>query len=98
MRYDKDVYFISRIDSYDASTGDYNENQVKATHCKATVMDTTAEIQRLLYDGPKRGAITITLQRHYDEPFEHIGYGGKLYKVDRSRRLRVKHSFFCSEA
>lgn len=98
MRYDTPVYF-QRLTSgkYDPSTGNYADGTVEETLRYASVMNTGEEQQRLVYDGPKQGSLTIQLQNHYEEPFDRIRVGKRVYKADFSRPLRTKHTFIVSE-
>ena len=98
MRYDTPVYF-QKITSgeYDPKTGNYAEDTVKETLRYASVVNTGEERLKLVYDGPKQGSLTIQLQNHYEEPFDRIRVGEKVYRVDFSRELRTKHTFVVSE-
>ena len=98
MRYDKQVYF-QRITpgEYDPDTGNYADDIVEETLRYASVMNTGEDTLRLVYDGPKQGSLTIQIQNHYEEPFDRIRVGNKLYAVDFSRKLRLKHTFVVSE-
>lgn len=98
MRYDKQVYF-QRITpgEYDPDTGNYTDDTVDETRRYASVMNTGEDTLRLVYDGPKQGSLTIQIQNHYEDPFDRIRVGNKLYAVDFSRKLRVKHTFVVSE-
>ena len=98
MRYDTAVYF-QKITSgeYDQNTGNYGDDTVEETLRYASVMDTGTDMLKLVYDGPKQGSLTIQLQTHYIEPFDRIRVGEKVYNVDFSRKLRMKHIFVVSE-
>ena len=98
MRYDTPVYF-QKITSgeYDPDTGNYADDIVEETLRYASVMNTGEDTLRLVYDGPKQGSLTIQIQNHYEEPFDRIRVGNKLYAVDFSRKLRLKHTFVVSE-
>ena len=98
MRYDTPVYF-QKIASgeYDPKTGNYADDTVEETLCYASIMDTGTDMLKLVYDGPKQGSLTIQLQNHYEEPFDRIRVGKKVYSVDFSREQRVKHTFVVSE-
>lgn len=98
MRYDTPVYF-QKVTSgdYDSKTGNYAEDTVAETLRYASVMDTGTDMLKLVYDGPKQGSLTIQLQNHYEEPFDRIRMGKRLYRVDFSRKLRTKHTFVVSE-
>lgn len=98
MRYDTPVYF-QRITpgEYDPDTGNYADDIVEETLRYASVMNTGEDTLRLVYDGPKQGSLTIQIQNHYTELFDRIRVDNKLYAVDFSRKLRVKHTFVVSE-
>lgn len=98
MRYDTPIYF-QRITpgEYDPDTGNYTDDTVDETLRYASVMNTGEDTLRLVYDGPKQGSLTIQIQNHYEEPFDRIRVGNKLYAVDFSRKLRLKHTFVVSE-
>ena len=98
MRYDTPVYF-QKVTSgdYDSKTGNYAEDTAAETLRYASVMDTGTDMLKLVYDGPKQGSLTIQLQNHYEEPFDRIRMGKRLYRVDFSRKLRTKHTFVVSE-
>lgn len=98
MRYDTPVYF-QKIEQgeYNTATGDYGEPTINETEVYASIMDTRSEMMRLVYNGPMQGSLTIQLQNHYTEPFDRIRVGDLVYKVDYTRRLRVKQTFVASE-
>lgn len=98
MRYDTPVYF-QKVTSgeYDPKTGNCADDTVVETMRYASVMNTGEEQLKLVYDGPKQGSLTIQLQTHYTEPFDRIRVGEKVYSVDFSRELRVKHVFVVAE-
>lgn len=99
MRYDTPIYF-QKIEQgeYNTATGDYGEPTINETEVYASIMDTRSEMMRLVYNGPMQGSLTIQLQNHYTEPFDQIRVGDLVYKVDYTRRLRVKQTFVVSEA
>lgn len=98
MRYDTPVYFQKITPGeYDPNTGDYGADKIQEAEIYASVMDTRSEMLRLVYNGPMQGSLTIQLQNHYTEPFDRIRVGNKIYKVDYTRRLRVKQTFVVSE-
>lgn len=98
MRYDKQVYFVKEGKSlYDPQTGDYIDGIPVATPRYASVIDTSAEMLKLVYGSIKQGSLTLHLQNKYDEAFDYILIGDKKYKTDYERRLRVKHTFVVSE-
>lgn len=98
MRFDTPIYF-ERIQQgeYDASTGNYGEDTRTEEKRLAAVTDTGTETMTLVYGSLKQGSKTIRLQNHYAQPFDSIRIGDKQYRVDRERKLRVKHIFVVSE-
>lgn len=98
MRYDTPIYF-QRVTpgTYDPATGDYAPETVIETPRQASVMDTRTETLRLVYGEIRQGSLTIHIQNHYQEPFDRVRIGNKVYAVDYRRRLRVKESFVLSE-
>lgn len=98
MRFDAPVYMqIITQGSYNAETGDYEEDFVKETLVFASVTDTGTSTMKLIYDGVKQGSLTVRLQKQYNQPFNYIRIGNKRYKVDLERRPRTKHTFIVSE-
>lgn len=98
MRYDTPIYFQKITPGeYDPNTGDYGADKIQEAEIYASVMDTRSEMLRLVYNGPMQGSLTIQLQNHYTDPFDRIRVGNRIYKVDYTRRLRVKQTFVVSE-
>ena len=98
MRYDTPIYFQKITHGeYDPETGNYADNTVEEIMRYASVMDTGTEMLKLVYDGPKQDSLTIQLQNLYQEPFDRIRVGEKVYQADFSLRLRTKHTFVVSE-
>lgn len=98
VRYDTPVYFQKITPGeYDPNTGNYADDTVEETLRYASVMNTGEEKLKLIYDGPKQGSLTIQLQTHYTDPFDRIRVGEKVYNVDFSRKLRMKHTFVVTE-
>lgn len=99
MRYDTPVYFQTvKSGRYDPSTGDYEDDVIVEKKSMASVMDTSTKSMQLIYGTVKQGSLTIHIQNHYDGVFDYIRIDKKRYKVDYSRKLRVKHIFVLSEA
>lgn len=100
MRYDTPIYF-QRITpgEYDASTGNYGDDNVVETLRYASVMDTRTDTMRLEYGEIREGSLTIHLQNPYTKPFDRIRIGDKVYSVDARRRPKVsrKQVFIVSE-
>lgn len=98
MRYDTPIYFQKNTQgAYDPDTGNYGPDSITETLRYASVMDTGRETLRLVYGEIRQGSLTIHLQNHYDNLFDRIRVGDRLYTVDYTRRLRVKQVFVVSE-
>lgn len=98
MRYDKPIFFQRIISGeLDVSTGNYDEDTVTEVEKMASVMDTGAEMLRIVYGNLKQRSKTVQLQKHYTEPFDRIRIDSEIYRVDFSRKLRTKHIFIVSE-
>ena len=52
---------------------------------------------QIVYGGIRQGSVTVQLQNHYQKPFDRIRIGNTTYKVDYTRKLRVKQTFILSE-
>lgn len=98
MRFDTPIYFERiRQGEYDTSTGNYGEDTTEKERRDAAVTDSTTETMTVVYGAIKQGSLTVRLQNHYTKPFDHIRIGEKVYRVDRERKLRTKHTFVVSE-
>lgn len=98
MRYDTPIYFQTvKKGEYDPETGNYAEDTVTEDKVFASVTDSRAETLNLIYGEIKQGCFTVRLQNIYRKPFNRIRMGEKLYRVDFSRKLRLKHIFVISE-
>lgn len=98
MRYDTPIYFQHPLEPvYDETTGNYKELPPDEDRRMAAVMDTSEERLQIYYGTVPQGALTISLQTHYDRPFTRIRIGEKFYEVDRERKLRTKHTMFVHE-
>ena len=98
MRYDTPIYFQRILPGeYDPKTGNYATDQITEVRKMASVMDTRAEIMQIVYGGIRQGSVTVQLQNHYQKPFDRIRIGNTTYKVDYTRKLRVKQTFILSE-
>lgn len=98
MRYDKKVIFVLNGSAiYDEETGDYKDPVAIETVRYASVMDTNRETMHLVYGEIKQGSLTIQLQNHYDNQFDYIVIEDTKYKVDYTRKLRIKQTFIVSE-
>ena len=98
MRYDTQIFFQkSSPGAYDTETGNYEVDRIEETLKYASVMDTQTEMLKLVYGSIKQGSLTLHIQNHYKEKFDHIRIGEKIYKVDYTRKLRTKQTFIVSE-
>ena len=99
MRFDTPIYFQTVVEKgeYDPNTGNYADDTVTEDEIFASVTNSTTETLKLVYGTIKQGSFTIRLQNIYSKPFNRIKIGEKLYKVDYSRELKVKHIFVVSE-
>lgn len=98
MRYDKPIYFQRYVQgSYNENTGNYEDGSPVEEMVMASVMDTKTQTMMQIYGQIRKGSLTCHIQNIYQKPFDHIRIGTKKYKVDYSRRLRIKESFILSE-
>ena len=98
MRYDTPIYFQTvEKGNYDPDTGNYAAETVTEDKIFASVTDSRAETLNLVYGELKQGCFTIRLQNIYIKPFSYIRIGEKRYRVDFTRKLRLKHIFVVSE-
>lgn len=98
MRYDTPIYFQTvKEGKYDPETGNYAEDTVTEDKVFASVTDSSTDTLNLIYGEIKQGCFTVRLQNIYRKPFDRIKIGEKLYRVDFSRKLRLKHIFVISE-
>lgn len=98
MRYDTPIFF-QRVDQggYDAATGNYGPQTTLETQRMASVYDTSATMMQLIYGRVREGSVTAHIQNHYDQAFDRIRIGEKIYKVEKVRRLRNKQTFVLTE-
>lgn len=98
MRYGTQVFFQKRVPgAYDSDTGNYEEDKIQETLKYASVMDTQTKMLKLVYGSIKQGSLTLHIQNHYKEKFDHIRIGEKIYQIDYTRKLRTKQTFIVSE-
>lgn len=98
MRYDTPIYF-QQITSgdYDPKTGNYGEDQVRETQRLAAVMETNTETMRILYGAIRQGSVTVHLQNRYEQIYDRIRIGDRVYQVDLRKNLRVKQVLVLTE-
>jgi len=98
MRCDTPIYFQKATQGkYDPTTANYGPDTIEETEVYADVTDAGADTLKLIYGELRQGALVIRLQNHYDKTFNRIRVGDKRYRVDFSRKLRIKHVFVVSE-
>lgn len=98
MRYDATCLFSDEYPgAYDRPQGIMEVPVVQEIKKYASVMDTGTETMRIIYGEVRQGALTIQLQNHYNEAFDQIRVGRRIYGVDYSRKLKTKHVFVVSE-
>lgn len=109
MRCDTQIYFITDgertliTDHNDPDYGGYAKTTPVEAGMLADVTDTKTETQQLVYGRLREGSVTVRLNRHYLDPFDHIRIvdrntgDSKLYDVDASRHLRHRSVFVCHE-
>lgn len=90
MRYNKPIFF-QRITpgEYDASSGNYGEDDIIEVKRYASVTDTGTEQLKLIYNTIKQGSRIIRLQRPYTAPFDKIRIDKTIYAVDFERHLKT---------
>ncbi len=98
MRYDTPIFF-QKIEhgTYDATTGNYGPQTISETRRMASVFDTGVDMMRLIYGRIREGSLTAHIQNHYDQAFNRIRIGEKIYKAERVRKLRHKQTFVLTE-
>ncbi|MCI8940302.1 MAG: hypothetical protein HFH12_09990 [Dorea sp.] len=98
MRFDTPVYFQKVVPGeYDVSTGNYGKASVTEEKMYADVTDAGTDMLNFVYGEVKQGARVIRLQRWYGGVFDRIRIGDRVYRVDFSRKFRVKQVFVVSE-
>ena len=98
MRYDIPIYFQQLIPGdYDPKTGNYGEDQVMETQRLAAVMEKNTETMRILYGAIRQGSVTVHLQNRYEQAYDRIRIGDRVYQVDLRKNLRVKQVLVLTE-
>lgn len=103
MRCDTQIYFVTDggrelvTDPASENYGGYTESAATAVGRLADVTDTQATTQQLVYGKLREGSVTVRLNGHHLEPFDHIRIGSVLYDVDAKRHLRHRSVFICHE-
>ena len=98
MRFDTPIFFQTITPgAYNPNTGDYESDTVAEEMRWASVTNTGAQTLKLIYGSIQQESLTIRLQTPFNYPFDSIRIGEKTYKVDFSRKLRIKQTFVVSE-
>lgn len=98
MRYDTPIYFQQLIPGdYNLKTGNYGEDQVMETQRLAAVIETNTETMRILYGAIRQGSVTVHLQNRYEQAYDRIRIGDRVYQVDLRKNLRVKQVLVLTE-
>lgn len=102
MRFDTPIFFQENTPGeYDRSSGNYGAVETTEIMRYASVTSAGTEANNgtvtLGYGELRQGSLVVRIQNHYDDTFDRIRIGKKLYRVDFSRRLRTKHVFVVSE-
>lgn len=109
MRCDTQIYFVTDgiremvADPQDENYGGYSEGTATETGRMADVTDTKTSTQQLVYGKLREGSVTVRLNGHHLEPFDHIRIvdritgTSKLFDVDAFRHLRQRSVFICHE-
>ena len=109
MRCDTQIYFVTDgkqelvTDPASENYGGYTTGATTAVGRLADVTDTQATTQQLVYGKLREGSVTVRLNGHHLEPFDHIRIvdritgKAKSYDVDAVRHLRQRSVFICHE-
>lgn len=98
MRYDTPIFFQTiKQGSYDPTTGNYGPQTTFETQRMASVYDTSATMMQLIYGRVREGSVTAHIQNHYNQAFDRIRIGEKVYKAEKMRKLRCKQTFVLTE-
>lgn len=90
MRYDTPIYFQRiKAGEYDEKTGNYGEDAIAEEKRFASVTDAGNKTLSLLYGEIRQGSMIARIQRPYNEPFDHVRIGEKVYRCDLCRKKRV---------
>lgn len=94
MRYDKEIFFqtVSQGE-YDPQTGDYGDPVIEETKRDAAVYSYSAQAQIKDFGKLMGEMVKIHLQNDYEEPFDQVRIGDKIYKVFDRSHMRVKGAF-----
>ena len=109
MRCDTQIYFVTDgaqelvTDPNSEAYGSYVTGKPKEVDRMADVTDTQTSTQQLVYGKLREGSVTVRLNGHHLEPFDHIRIidrntgVSKLFDVDAFRHLRQRSVFICHE-
>ena len=96
MRYDTPIYFQKITQTYNTSTGDYDDdvNEVKRF---ANVTDAGTSTVSINFGKLKQGSKLIRLQTPYNDGFDSIRIGTKAYRLNTSTSLGAKSTLVVNE-
>lgn len=109
MRCDTQIYFVTDgkqelvTDPANEDYGGYTTGQPSEIGRMADVTDTQTSTQQLVYGKLCEGSVTVRLNGHHLEPFDHIRIvdritgTSRLFDVDAFRHLRQRSVFICHE-
>ena len=98
MRYDTPIFFQKITQGeYDPRKGDYAADTVEEAKVYADVTNAGTDTLKLVYGDIRQDALAIHLQNHYKGTFNRIRVGDKQYRVDFTRKLRVKQILIVRE-
>ena len=86
MRYVIPVFFQRKEPgTFDTETHNFSADQVTEEMRYADITNTGTDTLQLVYGTIKQQSLTVRLQRPYNEPFDNIRIGSKIYAVGFSR-------------
>ena len=68
-----------------------------ATQRLAAVMEPKTAPLRTLYGTIRQGSVTVHLQNRYEQAYDRIRIGDRVYQVDLRKNLRVKQVLVLTE-
>lgn len=96
MRYDTPIYFQKITQTYNASTGDYDEDVTEVKRF-ANMTDAGASTASINFGKLKQGSKVIRLQTPYEDGFDGIRIGTKTYRLNTSTSLGTKSTLVVNE-
>lgn len=96
MRFDKPVRFVKRDTVYNYDTGNHDAVDDVVVEVYANVTNQSEKRMALAYGAIKEDSLTVRLQNHYQEPFDHLLIDGQKYRMDSQRLHRRYHVLWVS--